>query len=138
MADENLHRGDPRYIVDLLIGDATEVVASLPGPFDFVFFDADRVSTPVQLALLVPKLAPDTVLLAVSYPEEISGHLAAVESLPGFDHLVVPIGKGLGVPYREAPRDRDRPAANAPPSARRPRRHPRHLGRSGGEKISMG
>src|SRR5256885_4147424 len=41
-ADANLRRAGLRESVDLLCGDATEVVASLPGPFDCVFFDADR------------------------------------------------------------------------------------------------
>ena len=50
-------------------------------------------------------IIPDAVLPAdnlLSQPGEISGYLAAVEALPGFDHLVVPIGKGLSVAYRGA------------------------------------
>ena len=91
--------------MDLVPGDGAEVVASLPGPFDFVFFDADRVSAPEQLSLLVPKLNPDAMLLAdnvLSHPVEFSDYLAAVQSLPNVDHLVVPIGKGLSVAYRGA------------------------------------
>ncbi|CAA9448131.1 MAG: hypothetical protein AVDCRST_MAG28-1081 [uncultured Rubrobacteraceae bacterium] len=105
MADENLRRAGLRDVVDLVLGDATEVVASLPGPFDFVFFDADRVSAAEQLSLLVPKLNPDVMLLAdnvLSHPAEISGYLAAVQSLLNVDHLVIPIGKGLSVAYRDA------------------------------------
>ncbi len=103
MADENLRRAGLRESVDLELGDATGAVGSLPGPFDLVFFDADRVSAPAQLRLLVPKLAPDAMLFAdnvLSHPEEIAGYLAALEELPGFDRLVVPIGKGLSVAYR--------------------------------------
>ena len=37
--------------VDLRLGDATDVVASLPGPLDCVFFGADRVSAPRKLDL---------------------------------------------------------------------------------------
>src|SRR6266702_3989524 len=54
LADANLCRARLRDVVDLVCGDATEVVANLPGPFDFVFFDADRRSAPAQLALLMP------------------------------------------------------------------------------------
>ncbi|MDP9458123.1 MAG: class I SAM-dependent methyltransferase [Actinomycetota bacterium] len=103
MADENLGRAGLRHVVDLELGDATKVVGDLPGPFDLVFFDADRVSAPAQLELLVPKLAPDVMVLAdnvLSHPEEVAGYLEALAGLPGFDRLVVPVGKGLSIAYR--------------------------------------
>ena len=102
-ADENLRRASLRELVDLRLGDATEVVQELSGPFDLVFFDADRISAPAQIELLVPKLAPDAMLLAdnvLSHPEEIAGYLKALDSLEGFDCLVVPVGKGLSIAYR--------------------------------------
>lgn len=103
-ADANLLRAGLRELVDLLHGDATEIVGALPGPFDCVLFDADRVSAPDQLAVLLPRLAPDVLLLAdnvLSHPAEIAGYLAAIEELPGFARVVVPIGKGLSVAYRK-------------------------------------
>jgi predicted O-methyltransferase YrrM len=103
LADVNLCRAGLRDVVDLVCGDAAEVAANLPGPFDFVFFDADRRSAPAQLALLMPKLTPDALVLAdnvLSHPDEIAGYLAAVEALPHFEHLVVPVGKGLSLAYR--------------------------------------
>ncbi len=103
MADENLRRAGLRELVDLELGDATEVVRDLAGPFDLVFFDADRVSAPAQLELLFPKLAPDAMVLAdnvISHPEEVARYLEALEGLPGFDRLVVPVGKGLSIAYR--------------------------------------
>jgi predicted O-methyltransferase YrrM len=103
LADENLSRAGLRELVDLKLGDATEVVGDLPGPFDLVFFDADRVSAPAQLELVVPKLAPDVMVLAdnvLSHPQEVAGYLEALEGLPGFDRLVVPVGKGLSIAYR--------------------------------------
>lgn len=102
-ADENLRRAGLRELVDLRLGDATEVVQELSGPFDLVFFDADRISAPAQIELLIPKLAPDAMLLAdnvLSHPEEIAGYLKAFDSLERFDCLVVPVGKGLSIAYR--------------------------------------
>lgn len=105
LADANLRHAGLREGVDLKSGDATEIVASLSGPFDCVFFDADRYSAPAQLALLVPKLTPDALVLAdnvYSHPNEIAAYLQALEALPHFDRVVVPIGKGLSIAYRSA------------------------------------
>jgi predicted O-methyltransferase YrrM len=102
-ADANLQRAHLREFVELFHGDATEIVTDFPGPFDFVFFDADRISAPKQLALLIPKLAPDAFVLAdnvLSHPNEIAGYMEAIREAPGFEHIVVPVGKGLSVAYR--------------------------------------
>ncbi len=105
-ARSNLARAGLAEWAEVRVGDATEIVSALAGPFDAVFFDADRVSAPAQLALLLPKLTPDAFLLAdnaLSHPQEISGYLAAVERLPGFVATLVPVGKGLHVAHRLAP-----------------------------------
>ena len=89
--------------VELMEGNATEVVAGLRGPFDCVFFDADRVSAPSQLRLLLPKLRDDVLLLAdnaLSHPEEISAYKTLVEQLPGFICTLTPVGKGLHIAWR--------------------------------------
>jgi predicted O-methyltransferase YrrM len=105
LADENLRRARLREFVDLHCGDATDVVAYLAGPFDCVFFDADRTSAPEQLALLLPKLTPDVLLLAdnvLSHSNEIAAYLRALEALPDFDRIVLPLGKGLSIAYRSS------------------------------------
>jgi predicted O-methyltransferase YrrM len=104
-ADANLRYVGLRGHVDLKSGDATEIVANLPGPFDCIFFDADRYSAPAQLSLLIPKLTPDVLLLAdnvLSHPNEIAAYLNALEYLPQFDRVILPIGKGLSVAYRSS------------------------------------
>jgi predicted O-methyltransferase YrrM len=105
LAEENLRRAGLREMVELHQGDATSIGADLPGPFDCVFFDADRLSAPAQLSLLLPKLTPDALLLAdnaLSHPDEIAGYLAAVTARSDFDHMVIPVGKGLSVAYRSS------------------------------------
>jgi predicted O-methyltransferase YrrM len=104
MADANLRQARLRDLVELICGDATEIVKSLAGPFDLVFFDADRLSAPAQLQLLLPKLTPGALVLAdnvTSHPDQIADYLAAIQALPDFDHMVVPVGKGLSIAYRE-------------------------------------
>ena len=105
MARESLSRAGLVEFVDLQCGDATEVVATLPGPFDFVIFDADRKSAPEQLRILVPKLESRALVLAdnaLSHPAEIAEYIKMVESLNEFQHAVVPIGKGLSVGFYSA------------------------------------
>ena len=90
--------------MDLLLGDATEIVASLEGPFDGVFFDADRISAPRQLDLLLPKLSSPALLMAdnaLSHPAEIADYLTRIEQLEHASHALLKIGKGLSVAYRE-------------------------------------
>jgi len=109
LAKTNLEKAGLADRVELLTGDATEIVAKLAAeldaPFDVVFFDADRFSAPQQLAILLPKLVPAALLLAdnaLSHPEEIAGYLAAIGKLTDFERAVVPVGKGLSVAFRVA------------------------------------
>jgi predicted O-methyltransferase YrrM len=102
LARENLIAVDLMRYVDLVTADATEALARLTGPFDCVFFDADRVSAPGQLDLLLPELSRPALLLAdnaTSHPDQIAGYLARIEALPGVTHSVVPVGKGLSIAY---------------------------------------
>jgi predicted O-methyltransferase YrrM len=78
---------------------------SVAAPFDCVFFDADRVSAPAQLEILLPKLAPDALLLAdnvLSHPQEVAEYRKMVECLPGFIWTVIAVGKGLHIAWRKS------------------------------------
>jgi len=73
MAEEKYRRANLEASIDLRVGSATEIVEELTGPFDCVFFDADQISAPEQLQLLLPELTCDALLLAdnvLSHPEE--------------------------------------------------------------------
>jgi predicted O-methyltransferase YrrM len=103
LARKNLARAGFEGRVELIEGNATEVVARLTGPFDCIFFDADRVSAPAQLQLLLPKLTGSVLLLAdnaLSHPQEISAYRAMVEGLRDFVCTLTPVGKGLHIAWR--------------------------------------
>jgi predicted O-methyltransferase YrrM len=103
MAKQNFKRANLEGSIDLRVGSATDIVKELNGPFDCIFFDADRVSAPEQLQLLVPKLTDDVLLLAdnvLSHPQEIEAYIRMFDQLPDFTASVVRIGKGLHVAYR--------------------------------------
>ncbi len=106
MARENLQRAGLGDRVTLMHGDASEVVKTLPGPFDCVLFDASRTSAPGQLHTLLPKLAANVMLLCdniLSHPAELADYLSALERLRDFISVTVPIGKGLHIAFRDAP-----------------------------------
>jgi predicted O-methyltransferase YrrM len=100
LARANLSQAGVDHAVQLIEDDATAACHGLPGPFDCVFFDADRTSAPEQLAVLLPKLSEDAVLCAdnaLSHPQEIAAYLQAVETSGAFDTTLVPVGKGLHI-----------------------------------------
>ena len=106
MARENPAKAGLLEYLDLRLGDATGVIRTLPGPFDFVFFDADRSSAPDQLDLLLPKLSSRALVLAdnaLSHPEQIAGYITMVNALEHFQHVIVPVGKGLSVAFATPP-----------------------------------
>jgi len=99
-AKANLLAASLQDWVQVIQGDATSVCRTLTGPFDCVFFDADRVSAPKQLEYLLPKLTEDALLLAdnaLSHPDEMAGYISSVEALQQFDTMTVPVGKGLHI-----------------------------------------
>lgn len=50
--------------VELLVGDALELLADLDGPFDLVYLDAWKTDYPAYYELVLPRLAPHGVLVA--------------------------------------------------------------------------
>src|SRR5580658_1348924 len=106
LARENLAAVDLLRYVDLRLGEATEIAARLTGPFDCLFFDADRISAPKQLDLLLPKLSLPGLLLAdnaLSHPDQIAGYLARIEEIQRISHTIIPVGKGLSVAHVPRP-----------------------------------
>ena len=97
LARENLARAGVADRVEIRQGRAAETLAAIPGPFDFVFLDADRPSYRTYLELVVPKLARGGLLVAdnvTSHPQELVEYLTLVKSHPGLFSVTVPIGNG--------------------------------------------
>ena len=78
-------------------GNAADSLASLPGPFDVVFLDADRPGYLTYLELVVPKLRSGGLLIAdnaTSHAHELTDYLARVKSHPQLFAVTIPIGNG--------------------------------------------
>ena len=103
LARENLGRAGLVQRVEIRQGRAAETLLALPGPFDFVFLDADRASYVTYLELVVPKLAPGGLLVAdnvISHAGELADYLARVKSHPALFSVTVPVGKGEEISLR--------------------------------------
>jgi predicted O-methyltransferase YrrM len=96
-AQANLARAGLSEVVDIRLGRAADTLATLPGPFDFVFFDADRAGYQTYLELVLPKLMPPGLLVAdnvVSHRHQLEAYLARVRSDPRLFSVTAPVGKG--------------------------------------------
>jgi caffeoyl-CoA O-methyltransferase len=50
--------------IDVVVGPAIETIATLDGPFDLVFIDADKAAYPQYFEAVLPKLAPRGLIAA--------------------------------------------------------------------------
>ncbi len=97
LARENLARAGLSGVVVIEEGVAADTLARLPGPFDFIFLDADRASYRTYLELALPKLEPGGLRVAdnvFSHRAELEEYLARVKSHPDLVSVTVPVGKG--------------------------------------------
>ncbi len=97
LARENLTRAVLIDRVEIHEGIAAEILAELPGPFHFVFLDADRASYSTYLDLALPKLVPGGLLVAdnvISHAHELTDYLTRVKSNSALFSVTVPVGKG--------------------------------------------
>jgi caffeoyl-CoA O-methyltransferase len=62
-ARDFLERGGVGEQVEIIAGDALDVIESLPGPFDLIFLDATKTEYPRYLELAAPKASERAVLV---------------------------------------------------------------------------
>jgi len=97
LARANLAQAHVADVVDIVEGEAARTLATLAGPFDVVFLDADRASYLTYLELVVPKLRAGGLLIAdnaTSHAHELHDYLERVKSHPQLFAVTVPIGNG--------------------------------------------
>ncbi len=98
--------------IELINGDALQVIPELPGPFDLVFIDANKENYPLYYEMIVPKVAKGGYILAdnvlwggkVLGNEEKDSSTTAIQKFnqlvtldPGVENLLLPIRDGLMV-----------------------------------------
>jgi len=90
--------------VDARLGDAHELVVTLPGPFDFVFIDADKDWYTNYAKALLPKLSPGACMTAHNVREPgylgwggrggTGAYYAFMKGLPDFETRIHPDSVG--------------------------------------------
>ena len=89
--------------VEFLLGDALEVIAALPGPFEFVLLDIWKGKYSACLEALLPKLAPGAIIAAdnmirpESHLDQVRAYQERVRATPGLETVTVPIGSGVEI-----------------------------------------
>lgn len=94
---QNLKEAGLDQLVTVVEGDAHQTLASLRGPFDFAFLDAEKEDYLDFLGPLVRVLRPGGLLVAdnlLSHSEELAPFRRAAESHPELECLLVPIPRG--------------------------------------------
>jgi predicted O-methyltransferase YrrM len=105
LAQANFERSGLAPWISIRQGVALDTLATLDGPFDLIFLDADRASYLAYLDLLLPLLKVGGLLVTdnvVSHAGEIAEFLARVKHDPHLDSVTVPVGNGEELTYRRA------------------------------------
>jgi caffeoyl-CoA O-methyltransferase len=96
--------------VDARLADAHKLVVELPGPFDFVFIDADKNWTLNYFKALLPKLAPGGCFAvhgvsSLGYMKGIRDFLEYVRGLDFMETTVeTPSAGGISLSFRRTPK----------------------------------
>ena len=105
LAQANFERSGLAPWITIRQGVALETLATLDGPFDLIFLDADRASYLEYLDLLLPLLEVGGLLVTdnvVSHADQVTEFLARLKNDPSLDSVTVPVGNGEELTYRRA------------------------------------
>ena len=105
MARANFDRAGLAPWITLREGVALETLATLEGPFDLIFLDADRPNYLAYANALLPLLRVGGLLVTdnvVSHAHELGEFLARVKGNSSLDSVTVPVGNGEELTYKRA------------------------------------
>lgn len=89
--------------ITLVEGHAPEILSSLTGTWDFIFFDATKYEHFSYIQALLPHLEEKVCIVAdncLSHAEAMAPYVAYMRTLAGFTHELVEKGSGLFVSTR--------------------------------------
>jgi predicted O-methyltransferase YrrM len=103
-AQANFARAGVAELVTVVVGDAHETVARLPGPIDVVFLDADKPGYVDYLRKLLPLVRPGGLVLAhnMRAPAPDPRYVEAITTDPALETCFLLMdGAGIGVTLKK-------------------------------------
>ncbi len=97
LAKENLQQ---RKNVELLKGNALELIPTLKSEFELIFIDAGKIDYIKYLQLLFPKMKDNSLIIAdnvISHKNTVKEYLDFIKSDPGFLTMTLPFAAGLEI-----------------------------------------
>jgi len=95
-ANRNLAEAGLEAVARVVAGEAQATVASLPGPFDLVFIDAEKDDYVDHFAAVVARVRPGGLILADNViSHDLSAYQAMLRSLNDVETVTIPIDRGV-------------------------------------------
>jgi predicted O-methyltransferase YrrM len=94
-AKENIQKADIHAKVEVITGNAIQVIPKLAGCFDFVFIDAEKTEYLCYLQLAEDKLCKNTVIVADNagiFAKQMTDYLDYVRTSGKYNSRYVPVG----------------------------------------------
>jgi caffeoyl-CoA O-methyltransferase len=95
-ANGNLAAAGLDAVARVIAGDARATVASLPGPFDLVFIDAEKDDYVDHLEAVIDRVRPGGLILADNViSHDLSAYQALLRARGDVETVTIPIGRGV-------------------------------------------
>ena len=103
-ARENWTRAGLSHKIQLMEGDANQILPKLDGSFDMVLLDAVKKDYLAQFKNIYPKLKIDGIVLAdnaIGHAKEMQDYLNFVRNHPDLDSVLLPLGDGMELTFKK-------------------------------------
>lgn len=95
-ANRNLAEAGLAEHATVLAGDAQATTAALPGPFDLVFIDAEKVDYPSHLLAIIDRVRPGGLILADNVvSHDLSAYQELVRQRDDLETITIPLNRGI-------------------------------------------
>ena len=96
----NLEKAHLADYVEILVGDARELLRQREEPIDFVFIDGEKDQYEAYFDAVYKQLGVGSMVVAdnaVSHADELLDYITYVQNHPNLESVTVPIGRGLEI-----------------------------------------